>query len=260
MKYLLYARAEVLRGFRYRANYWATLAGTLMVVVIQWSLWTAVYRNQESVAGISLATMMTYVMVGRVIAGFLGEPVSLRTNARVWSGAIVHDLVKPVDLHVQLLFQSLGSAAFRLISTGLPLLLILRLAGLLKIPEPKTLGIFLVSALMGYVTVFSMSFLSGVITFHVKSKVGIDYMYTVVELFSGLYFPLQFFPGWLRTVADWLPFKSIHYVPLAIWSGITAPGEIASSLLTQLVWTAVMVLASRALWSGAMKSLTVQGG
>lgn len=260
MKYLLYARAEVLRGFRYRANYWATLAGTLMVVVIQWSLWTAVYRNQESVAGISLATMMTYVMVGRVIAGFLGEPVSLRTNARVWSGAIVHDLVKPVDLHVQLLFQSLGSATFRLISTGLPLLLILRLAGLLKIPEPKTLGIFLVSALMGYVTVFSTSFLSGVITFHVKSKVGIDYMYTVVELFSGLYFPLQFFPGWLRTVADWLPFKSIHYVPLAIWSGITAPGEIASSLLTQLVWTAVMVLASRALWSGAVKSLTVQGG
>lgn len=260
MKYLLYARAEVLRGFRYRANYWATLAGTLMVIVIQWSLWTAVYRNQESIAGISLATMMTYVMVGRVIAGFLGEPVSLRTNARVWSGAIVHDLVKPVDLHVQLLFQSLGSAAFRLISTGLPLLLILRLAGLLKIPEPKTLGIFLVSALMGYVTVFSTSFLSGVITFHVKSKVGIDYMYTVVELFSGLYFPLQFFPGWLRTVADWLPFKSIHYVPLAIWSGITAPGEIASSLLTQLVWTAVMVLASRALWSGAVKSLTVQGG
>jgi ABC-2 type transport system permease protein len=204
--------------------------------------------------------MMTYVMVGRVVSGFLGEPMLLRTGARVWSGAIVHDLVKPVDLHVQLLFQSLGGAAFSLISTGLPLLVVLRIAGLLRIPDPKTLGIFIVSALMGYVTLFSTSFLSGVITFHVKSKVGIDYMYTVVELFSGLYFPLQFFPGWLRTVANWLPFKSIHYIPLAIWSGITAPGEIVSSLLTQVVWTAAMVLASRMLWSGAIKSLTVQGG
>ncbi|MGE5578467.1 MAG: ABC transporter permease [Bacillota bacterium] len=260
MKYLAYARAEILRGFRYRANYWATMVGAVAMVVIQWSLWTAVYSRRESVAGIGLATMMTYVMLGRVVSGFLGEPTALRTNGRVWSGAIVHDLVKPVDLHAQLLFQSLGSATFRFISTGLPLLLILRFAGWLDIPDARTLGIFLVSALMGYVTVFSTSFLSGVITFHVKSRVGIDYMYTVVELFSGLYFPLQFFPGWLRTVANWLPFKSIHYIPLAIWSGITAPGEVASALLTQVIWTCVMVAASRILWSGAVRSLTVQGG
>jgi len=260
VKYLAYARAELLRGFRYRANYWATLVGDVAMVVIEWSLWTAVFRNRESVAGIGLATMMTYKMMGRAISGFLGEPAALRTNSRVWSGAIVHDLVKPVDLHIQLLFQSLGAATFSLISTGLPLLVVLRMVGLLQIPGPKTVGIFVLSALMGYVTLFSTSFLSGVITFHVKSKIGIDYMYTVVELFSGLYFPLQFFPGWLRTVANWLPFKSIHYIPLAIWSGITAPGEIASSLLTQLAWTGAMVLASRLLWSGAVKSLTVQGG
>lgn len=260
MKYLAYARAEILSGFRYRASYWASLIGALMMAVIQWSLWTAVYRDCEAVAGIGLATMMTYVMMGRVISWFLSEPVSLRTNARVWSGAIVHDLVKPVDLHFQLLFQSAGRAVFMLVSTGLPLLIVLRVAGVLRIPEPRTLAIFLVSTLMGYVTVFSTSFLSGVITFHVKSKVGIDYVYTIVELFSGLYFPLQFFPGWLRIVADWLPFKSIHYIPLAIWSGITAPGEIASALLTQLAWTIAMVLASRLLWSGAVKSLTVQGG
>ncbi len=260
MKYLAYARAELLRGFRYRANYWATVVGDVAMVVIEWSLWTAVYHNRDSVAGIGLATMMTYKMLGRSLSGFLSEPRMLRTGSRVWSGAIVHDLVKPVDLHIQLLFQSLGGAMFSLVSTGLPLMLVLWTAGLLEIPRPETLGVFVISALMGYVTLFSISFLSGVITFHVKSKVGIDYMYTVVEFFSGLYFPLQFFPGWLRTVAEWLPFKSIHYVPLAIWSGITAPGEVASALLTQVVWTAGMVIASRLLWSGAIKNLTVQGG
>lgn len=260
MKYLAYTRAEILRGFRYRANYWATLLGAAAMVAIQRSLWIAVYSRQESVAGIGLSTMMTYVMLGRVVSGFLSEPTLLRTRGRVWSGAIVHDLVKPMDLHVQLLFQTLGSAAFRFLSTGLPLLLILRIAGWLDIPDARTVSIFLASILMGYVTVFSTSFLSGVITFHVKSKVGIDYVYTIVELFSGLYFPLQFFPGWLRTVANWLPFKSIHYIPLAIWSGITAPGELASALLTQVMWTCAMVAASRILWSGAVRSLTIHGG
>ncbi len=260
MKYFAYARTEILRGFRYRANYWASLAGSVAMVAIQASLWTAVYRHQDSLAGINLTTMLTYVMLGRVLSGFLGEPVSLGTNSKVWSGAIIHDLVKPVDLHLQLLFQCLGNAAFKLLSTGIPLLVVLGLSGLLQIPKPRTVGLFLVSVVMGFVTVFSTSFLSGVLTFHIKSKVGLDYVYTIVELFSGLYFPLQFFPGRLRVVADYLPFKSIHYIPLAIWSGITLPGEVPSALLTQLAWTGAMVASSRLLWSGAVKSLTVQGG
>ncbi|HHW18638.1 MAG TPA: hypothetical protein GXX30_07035 [Firmicutes bacterium] len=231
-----------------------------MLVVIQWSLWTAVYRNTGAIAGISFSTMISYSMMGRVVSGFLGEPVALQTGKRIWSGEIVHDLVKPVDLHFQLLFQNLGSALFSLVSTGLPLLTVLWLMGVLKVPGLPVLAVFVVSVLMGYVTVFSTSFLSGVITFHTKSKVGIDSIYTIVELFSGLYFPLQFFPGWLRTIAEFLPFKSIHYVPLAIWSGIIAPGEVGLSLLSQLIWTALMVLASRILWSGAVKSLTIQGG
>ena len=113
MKYLLYTRAEFLRGLRYRANYWATLASSLIITAIQWSLWTAVYRNTDAIAGVSLATMMSYTLMGRVTAGFLGEPSNLRLGPRVRQGTIVHDLVKPADLHVQLLFQSLGSALFR---------------------------------------------------------------------------------------------------------------------------------------------------
>jgi len=260
MKYLAYTRAEFLRGFRYLANYWATLGGTLIMVVIQWSLWTSVYRHTDSIAGIGAASMISYTMMGRVLSGFLGEPVAFRTGNRIWSGQIVHDLVKPVDLHFQLLFQSFGNALFRSVSEGLPLLTALVLLGLTEIPNPMTLLVFGVSVLMGYVTVFSTSFLSGVITFHTKSKVGIEYVYTLVELFSGLYFPIQFFPGWLRTLADWLPFKAIHYIPLAIWSGITEPGEVAFSLLSQFTWTFLMILFSRILWSGAVRSLTIQGG
>lgn len=260
MKYLAYTRCEFLRGFRYRANYWATLGGALIMVVIQWSLWTAVYRNTGLIAGISLGSMISYTMMGRVVSGFLSEPVALPAGKRIWSGEIVHDLVKPADLHFQLLFQNLGNALFKLVSTGLPLLTVLGLMGVLKVPRLSVLAVFVVSMLMGYVTVFSTSFLSAVVTFHTKSRVGIDHVYTVVELLSGMYFPLDFFPGWLRTVADFLPFKSIHYVPLGIWSGIIAPGAVASSLLHQLIWTMLMVVASRILWSGAVRSLTIQGG
>ncbi len=259
-KYLQYTRAEFLRGLRYRANYWATLCSSLMVTVIQWSLWKAVYSNASSIAGISLPTMMAYALMSRVTAGFLSEPANLRLGQRVRTGIIVHDLVKPADLHIQLMFQSLGGALFQLASTGLPLFLVLLATGALRVPDPGTTAVFLVSLLMSYVTLFSTSFVSGVLTFYTKSGVGIDHMYTLVELLSGLYLPLQFFPGWLRAVADWLPFKAIHYIPMAIWSGLTGPGEIARSMASQLVWTGAMVLLCRAVWSGAVRHLTIQGG
>ena len=189
MKYLVYTRAEFLRGMRYRANYWAILASSFIVTVIQWSLWTAVYRHTDSIAGIGLSNMLSYTLMGRVTAGFLREPSNLRLGPRVRQGTIVHDLVKPADLHYQLLFQSLGSALFRLVSTGLPLLLVLTLTGSLRFPGLKETGVFVLSVFMGYITVFSTSFLSGVLTFYTKSGVGIDHLYSLVEFLSGMYVP-----------------------------------------------------------------------
>ena len=69
-KYLQYTRAEFMRGLRYRANYWATLCSSVIMTVIQWSLWRAVYINTTSIAGVSLPAMMAYVLIGRVISGF----------------------------------------------------------------------------------------------------------------------------------------------------------------------------------------------
>ncbi|HHT85050.1 MAG TPA: hypothetical protein GXZ88_04705 [Firmicutes bacterium] len=259
-KYLQYTRAEFMRGLRYRANYWATLCSSVIMTVIQWSLWRAVYINTTSIAGVSLPAMMAYVLIGRVISGFLAEPANLNIGPRVRSGAIVHDLVKPADLHLQLMFQTLGGALFRLVSTGLPIFLVLLITGALRMPDLKTVALFIVSLVMSYITLFSTSFVSGVLTFYTKSGVGVEHMYTLVELMSGLYVPLQFFPGWLRKIADLLPFKAIHYIPMAIWSGLTEPGEILSSLASQLIWTAAMVVLCRAIWSGAVKHLTIQGG
>ncbi|HHY75768.1 MAG TPA: hypothetical protein GX500_03175 [Firmicutes bacterium] len=260
MKYLLYTRAEFLRGIRYRASFWAQMASGLIMTAIQWYLWTAVYRHTGSIAGVSLQEMLSYTLMGRVAAGFLAEPSNLRLAPRVRQGTIVHDLVKPADLHFQLLFQNLGSAAFRLVSTGLPLYVALSVMGILHLPDARTLIAFVISLLMGYVAVFSTSFVSGVLTFYTKSGVGVDHLYTVVELLAGMYVPLQFFPGWLRWVAENLPFKAIHYIPMAIWSGMTEPGEVVSAVLSQLLWTGLMVLLCRIVWKGAIKHLTVQGG
>lgn len=260
-KYWMYARAEFMCGFRYRANYWSMTVSAVFMAVIQWYLWHAVYSERELIAGLSLETVLAYTLIGRVMSGFLTAPTAaLRIGSRVRSGTIVHDLVKPVDFHSQLLWQSLGKSGFQLVSTGVPLLVAMAAMGILRVPSPGRLIVFLVSMVMAYVTLFATSFLSGVFTFYTNAGVGVDYVYTVVSLLSGEFLPLEFFPGWLRSLADLLPFKSMHYIPMAIWSGIVGPSEVLPSFFSQCVWTLGMVAISKLAWSGAMKSLTVQGG
>lgn len=260
MKYLAYARAEFLRGFQYRANYWATVAGTATGILIQWSLWHAVYRGGATIAGLSLSTMLSYSLMGRIVSWFLAEPTGLNLGPRVRSGAIVHDLVKPANLHSLLLFQTFGRAAYGLLSTGGPCFGVLLAAGLIHLPSVETLAAFAVSLVMAYITLFATYFVSGILTFYTKTGVGVEHFYPVISLLSGEFLPLEFFPGWLRAIADRLPFKGIYYVPMALWSGITSPEQALPSLMTQAVWTLGMVMVSRLVWSGAVRSLTVQGG
>lgn len=262
MKYLAYTRAEFLRGFQYRANYWATVAGTVTALLIQWYLWHAVYQGgpTTTVAGLSLSTMLSYSLMSRVVSWFLAEPRGLNLGPRVRNGSIVHDLVKPANLHSLLLFQTFGRAAYGLVSTGGPCFAALLALGLIRVPPPATLAAFTLSLVMAYVTLFATYFVSGIMTFYTKTGVGVEHIYPVISLLSGEFVPLEFFPGWLRAVADYLPFKGIYYIPMALWSGITSPAEALPSLATQAVWTAGMVLVSRLVWSGAVRSLTVQGG
>ncbi len=260
MKYLAFARSEFLRGFRYRANLWATLASTMAIAVIQWSLWHAVYGTKSHIAGLSLNAVLSYSLMGRVTSGFLDSPSNLNIGGRVRQGTIVHDLVKPVDFHTQLLFQSLGRASFRLVSTGVPILIALWWAKVLKAPSASVAILFVISLSLSYVTLFSTAFLSGILTFYTKTGVGLDEVYTVVALLSGEFVPLEFFPGWLQALANVLPFKAIYYIPMAMWSGIADPSSVGTSFVSQLAWTAGMVILSKIAWSGAVKHLTIQGG
>ena len=260
MKYLASARAEFLRSFQYRANYWTTVAGTAVVVIIQWSLWQTVYRETPAVAGISLPAMLSYSLMGRVVSGLLAEPTGLRLGTKVRNGSIVHDLVKPADLGVLLMSQTLGRALYSLASVGVPCFAVLWAAGLLEIPSIPAIAAFGTSVAMGYITLFSTYLVSGVLTFYTKTGVGVEHLYPVISLLSGEFVPLDFFPSWLRVVADRLPFRGIYYVPMALWSGIISPTQAIPSLISQAAWTLGMAVLARVAWAGAVKNLTIQGG
>lgn len=71
---------------------------------------------------------------------------------------------------------------------------------------------------------------------------------------------LPLFPDWFQTVSLYLPFASLVYVPVAIYTGEIAASGIWPSILIQLGWVAAFFIFVRLLFAYAVRKVTVFGG
>jgi len=82
----------------------------------------------------------------------------------------------------------------------------------------------------------------------------------IMNLLSGALIPLTFFPPWLRTFAFALPFQGIVYIPASLYLG-RSEGQAALQLIClQVLWVVVLWVCGRALWSRAVRQVTIHGG
>jgi len=82
----------------------------------------------------------------------------------------------------------------------------------------------------------------------------------VAVFFSGALVPLVMMPGWLRTIANGLPFAQGLYVPVAFLSGTLRVSDAPGAWLVQLVWLIGLIVVSRLVFGVAVRKVTIQGG
>nr|WP_284289540.1 hypothetical protein [Angustibacter aerolatus] len=108
---------------------------------------------------------------------------------------------------------------------------------------------------------FAGRFLMNLAAFWLLDVRGVVTLYVVVStVFSGLIIPVHWFPGWLGTVADCTPFPSILQAPVDVIQGRVQGAQVAQTLLLQVGWLLVTMLAGRVVLARATAKLVVQGG
>lgn len=246
----------------YRMEYLVSLLSNTLVIYISISIWKALYRSSTEVDGISLAQMITYSTVSVLMGLLIRMDVEHHIMSKIRTGEIVFDLSKPFDFHLSMLFRSLGMIGFNLLMKLIPCGLI---AGFLfrvnlSVSFDRFL-FFILSLLLGFIVLFSISFLLGVACFWMQEVWGlILFKESLVRFFSGAVVPLWFFPGILKKLALILPFKAIYYLPLSIYVEKTPMEGVWFTLLQQAIWAIALILFGRFLLKILVKNLTVQGG
>jgi ABC-2 type transport system permease protein len=180
----------------------------------------------------------------------------------ILDGSIAMELLKPLDFQRARLAETIGSGVFEaIVALAIIGMFGLVYGGMALPPAPATWLLVLVSLLLSLLIKFGIIYLTGLLCFWTSSALGMTWLrIAIMNLLSGALIPLTFFPAWLRTVAFALPFQGIVYIPASLYLGRSAGPAALQLVGLQVLWVAALWACGRALWSRAVRQVTIHGG
>ncbi len=259
--YLAFARKSFLGRSAYRFDHIMGILNTVIRIFIYWEIYRALYGGRSEVDGITLTMVTTnFVLSMGLNAVFFVNDYYL--PSRIQSGSIATELLLPVSVHGRMLADNLGNALFQLMFHFVPAVAVsVLVVGIAAPAGPWMLLLFLLSALLGYGVLWTISFVAQMLSFwliNIWSIVTIKNAF--INVLSGSMIPLWFMPDWMQGVIRFTPFSSIFFLPVQIYLGQLSLPEILRSFLVQLIWIAVLFSIGMLLWKKGQKKLVVQGG
>lgn len=258
------AKAGFRRYSRYRAALVASMFTNTVFGLIRASLLlAAIHVVDGPVGGYTAAQAATYVWLGQALLGPLDVwGASVEIGARVKSGDIAVDFLRPVSVLGASLAQTYGRATFDLLPRSVPPLLVGALVTGLYVPH----------AVLPYLLCAASVVLATALCHCYYLAVGLSALWStenrgflviasaVQQILCGFIVPVSWFPGWLRTIAEAGPFPSMFQVPVDLLTERVTGAAALRTLALQGFWTVVMVLTVLAILSAGRRKVVIQGG
>ena len=260
--YLPVARATYMIGIVYRFGFLFTIFGNLVYLGVAYYLWKSIYRDSDTIRGLTFNETFIYVALGSALFVLLKTYADWIIHYEIREGAIATYLTKPMDFQLYALSANLGALLMNLTAITLPTALVMVFIFKVKIAFGAGLFLFPISLLLAFLISFSIDYFIGLLGFYSESVWGISITKEViVTVFSGAMIPLQFFPDAIQNVLYWLPFQAIFHTPIMM---ITRPAQglnvFLPMMLVQLAWAILLFFLARLFYNQAIKVLRIAGG
>jgi len=255
------ARMDTQTILTYRLNFGLHLLGRLTQIYLLKVVWTAVYDGQAAVDGVPLQTLIAYLTLANLQTWFIYPEAIDVLPGRVRNGAVALDLTRPLGLLPQLVAHSLGRTVgvTAMVVVALP---VVALVGSLQLPQStEAAGLYLVSTVLAYTITLAIGILLALVAFWTLETNGVGLLFLYVnQFFAGALIPLWFFPDWLRTVAELLPFQTQAFLPLSLYFGRLQGMDALRALGIEVFWCVILWVAAIAVWERAIRRIHIQGG
>ena len=252
----------VLETVAFRLKPLMALSAYPVIMLANYCLYSAIFKNRETVAGYTIGQAITYMGIAWLLRSAFKTQTDRLIGNRVRSGDIALDLMRPVYYPSLVFWQGLGRSAGRAAFISVPLVVFS--TAFLDVSPPKDFSswaFFAASVAIGYLMAFSIDLLVGVAAFFVEYNVELSWTVDMtVRLLAGLLIPLDFFPERIAAVLLYSPFRYIYFLPIQVYLGRIPAGEIIPAFLTGILWLTVMLTLGHVLYVIDARRLTFQGG
>ncbi len=258
-KYFAVARVSLQSALTYRAGLFASLLQYAVFLFVFFNLWRAIYAG-GGVMGLSFQQIIWYLCFTELIAYGARATAFRDTTNAVKNGEIVYQLLRPYRFIGFQLAQAAGQIAFKFVCFG-ALALVTGFVSVGALPDFPyyALPAMLLSLFAGIAINLCWNMALGLSAFRIEENSGLYFVYSKLVFMLGAFIPLEFLPGWLQTVARCLPFSYVSWAPARLIVGFS--WELFFQLLPmQLLWIALSLLLSAAMYRSGMRALQGQGG
>jgi ABC-2 type transport system permease protein len=259
--YWEFAKKSFQNNVVYRADYFAGVINTMVMIFVNIAIWKAIYEEEAVLSGIGFRVITTYIVLSFLMQTMFVMDEYLIEN-KVRSGLIATDLLKPVNFRFYIFSYNIGTLLFRTLMQLLPALILSIF--LFKLLPPFSLlmaGYFVISAFLAYLVLYNLNFIVWVSSFWFYWTFSlITIKDALLMVLSGALLPLWFMPSGLSNIIKLTPFDSIYFTPISIYLGQIPVNEILFSLGRQAIWVIILLGVGQLLWNRATKRLVIQGG
>jgi ABC-2 type transport system permease protein len=260
--YLELIRIRFLMMLAYRVNYYSGILIYALNIGSYYFLWKAIYGTHETLGGLSLGQMTTYVIVSWMGRAFYFNNLDREIASEIRDGSVAVQFIRPYNYVFVKIMQGLGEGIFRLLLFTAPGMVIVSLLFPIQLPtEVSRWLIFLLMLILSFLINSQINIITGLFAFFLENNEGLMRMKRVaVDLFSGLIIPISLFPGWSEKLLKLLPFQAITYLPGSVFTGKVTGSAVYQVLGVQFAWFAFLIIPIYWLWRKARTRLFVQGG
>jgi ABC-2 type transport system permease protein len=236
------------------------VAGAMTGLAVGYYVWHSVFGRHPSVGEFDWSQMKTYLLIAAVYTILIGgEP---EVAYRITYGYIAVDLTRPLRPGLVRLAEAAGQLMSELGVAVLLWGLAATVVGGLAMPStPLGWALLGASLLLAALLKFGVVYTWILACFWTYNVYGVERLrFAVTAVLSGGIVPILLFPGWLRRLAELLPFQGIVATPAEVAIGRSGTTGAVVAIAIQAGWIVVLALLAGWLWRRGVRRLAIQGG
>jgi len=264
--YFSYFKLRFINSFQYRAAAIAGVCTQFFWGFMNIMIYEAFYLNTNANVTISFQALVNYIWLRQSFLYF--SMLWYKDNELldiIKNGNISYELCRPHDIYPfwfgKLIAQRLSGAILRFFPIIIVAVFLPKPYNITLPESPLAFLLFLITLILGLVVTCAISLFVHLIAFITLESSGImNVLFLLGDFLSGNDIPIPFMPSFLRTICYVLPFRLVSDLPFRTYSGNIGTLEASLSVLFQLLWIFVLILAGNLMMKSITKKVLVQGG